>query len=76
MKTTKGWYYDASFGYFGGIYYWDDAKKPPDVGVDSNSWGPFPTFTAAKHDAISYFKTDIIESRRAINEIRATRKPR
>lgn len=71
-KSKKLWYWYGTTAYFGGI-------KEVEIHIDNyhdegNESCPFKTFIEAKNDAIDYFRVDIREARRCINEIKETKK--
>lgn len=72
-KSNKNslWYYCCeSSGFYGFKQVFD--RKLPDAWV-ANIWGPFKTFSEAKKDAIEYFKTDILNARDCIGQIKAVK---
>lgn len=73
QRSKAGWYYCAEFGVFHGIRYLGESDYSPDAWA-GNIWGPFPTFSAARQDAIQYFRTDIETARTALREVEAYRK--
>lgn len=75
-KSFVGWYYRASFGSFGGIFFHaNPCHGPGENDSDSdNEWGPFKTFGEAKADALGYFRSDLDTARFVMQDIRAYRK--
>lgn len=72
MKTNKaGWYYIASYGFFGGFFWSDETPSQ----AEQQSWGPFRTFSEARKDAIAYFQADVTAARLAIHDIRQCERP-
>jgi hypothetical protein len=67
----RGWYYCAEFGSFGGFRYHDSDEML--YAWTGNVWGPFPSFTAAKRDALEYFRNDARIAKEAADEVLAAR---
>lgn len=75
QDARTGWYYCAEFGYFHGIRHIEvgDGDYGPDAWA-GNIYDPFPTFGAAKRDALGYFSGDIEVTRSAMVEVRETKR--